>query len=43
VIALASRLHVEMPITRAVYEVLFENKSVQTAIADLMKRQLKAE
>jgi glycerol-3-phosphate dehydrogenase (NAD(P)+) len=43
VIALAGRLHVEMPITRAVYEVLFENKSVQTAIADLMKRQLKAE
>jgi glycerol-3-phosphate dehydrogenase (NAD(P)+) len=36
-------IDVEMPITRAVYEVLFENKSVQTAIADLMKRQLKAE
>jgi glycerol-3-phosphate dehydrogenase (NAD(P)+) len=43
VCALADRLHVEMPITRAVYEVLFEGKSVQTAIADLMKRQLKAE
>lgn len=43
VIALAARLHVEMPITRAIYEVLFEGKSVQTAIADLMKRQLKAE
>jgi len=43
VIALSARYDVEMPITRAVYEVLFENKSVQTAIADLMKRQLKAE
>jgi glycerol-3-phosphate dehydrogenase (NAD(P)+) len=43
VIALARRCNVEMPITSAVYEVLFENKPVQTAIADLMKRQLKAE
>jgi len=43
VCALADRLHVEMPITRAVYEVLFEGKSVQTAIADLMKRRLKTE
>jgi glycerol-3-phosphate dehydrogenase (NAD(P)+) len=43
VVALARRHNVEMPITQAVYEVLFENKPVQTAIADLMKRQLKAE
>lgn len=43
VIVLARRHNVEMPITRAVYEVLFENKPVETAIADLMKRQLKAE
>jgi len=43
VIALASRYDVEMPITRAVYEVLFENKPVRTAINDLMKRQLKSE
>ena len=43
VFALAKRLHVEMPITQAVYEVLFENKPVQTAITDLMKRRLKAE
>jgi len=43
VIALATRYNVEMPISRAVYEVLFEGKSVQTAIADLMKRRLKAE
>jgi len=43
VIALAGRYDVEMPITQAVYEVLFEGKAVQTAIADLMKRRLKAE
>ena len=43
VVALAGQLNIEMPITQAVYEVLFENKSVQTAISDLMKRQLKAE
>ena len=43
VIALAERYNVEMPITQAVYEVLFENKSVQTAVEDLMKRRLKAE
>ena len=43
VVALADRYDVEMPITQAVYEVLFENKPVQAAIDDLMKRQLKAE
>jgi len=43
VVALGVRYNIEMPITQAVYEVLFENKPVQTAIADLMKRQLKAE
>ena len=43
VVALTERYDVEMPITRAVYEVLFENKPVQKAIADLMKRRLKAE
>jgi len=43
VIALAEQYDVEMPITQAVYDVLFENKPVQTAIADLMKRRLKAE
>jgi glycerol-3-phosphate dehydrogenase (NAD(P)+) len=43
VVALAGRHNVEMPITKAVYEILFENKPVQTAIADLMKRRLKAE
>lgn len=43
VAALASRYHVEMPITQAVHEVLFENKPVQSAIDDLMRRRLKAE
>jgi glycerol-3-phosphate dehydrogenase (NAD(P)+) len=43
VVALASRYQVEMPITRAVYEVLFEDKPVQSAIDDLMSRRLKAE
>lgn len=40
---LAARYNVEMPITQAVYEVLFKKKTITTAIADLMKRQLKAE
>jgi len=43
VVALAEKYGVEMPITQAVYEVLFERKPVQTAIADLMQRRLKAE
>jgi glycerol-3-phosphate dehydrogenase (NAD(P)+) len=43
VVALATRYGVEMPITQAVYEVLFENKPVRTAIEDLMSRRLKAE
>ena len=43
VVALAERYGVEMPITQAIYKVLFENKPVQIAIADLMKRRLKAE
>ncbi|MEA3225573.1 MAG: NAD(P)H-dependent glycerol-3-phosphate dehydrogenase, partial [Planctomycetota bacterium] len=43
VVALAERCGIEMPITYAIYEVLFENKPVQTAIAELMTRQLKAE
>lgn len=43
VVALAARYGVEMPITRAVHEVLFEDKPVQAAIEDLMSRRLKAE
>jgi len=43
VVALASRHDVEMPITQAVYEVLFEDKPVRKAIDELMSRKLKAE
>jgi glycerol-3-phosphate dehydrogenase (NAD(P)+) len=43
VCALADKYHVEMPITRAVYQILFEGKGVQQAISELMQRQLKAE
>lgn len=43
VVELAARYNVEMPITKAVYAVLFENKPVKKAITDLMTRQLKAE
>jgi glycerol-3-phosphate dehydrogenase (NAD(P)+) len=43
VVALARQFNVEMPITQAVHEVLFKDKPVQTAIADLMQRKLKAE
>jgi len=43
VVALAERHNVEMPITEAVYQVLFESKPVKKAIADLMRRRLKAE
>jgi len=40
---LAQRYNIEMPITQAVFEIIFEGKSVQKAVCDLMKRQLKAE
>lgn len=40
---LAGRYGVEMPITLAVYAVLFEGKSVLKAIEELMSRALKAE
>jgi glycerol-3-phosphate dehydrogenase (NAD(P)+) len=43
VVALAARYGVEMPITQAVHEVLFEGKPVRTAIEDLMSRRLKPE
>ncbi|OHB66054.1 MAG: glycerol-3-phosphate dehydrogenase [Planctomycetes bacterium RBG_13_62_9] len=43
VVALAERYGVEMPITRAVYEVLFQGKPVKSAIEDLMSRRPKAE
>lgn len=40
---LAARLQVEMPICEAVYEVLYEDKSVHHALRDLMGRELKRE
>ena len=43
VVALATRHEVEMPITQAVYEVLFEGKPVRSAIEDLMSRRPKPE
>ena len=43
VVALARRYKVEMPITEAIYQILFEGKPVKEAVADLMRRELKAE
>jgi glycerol-3-phosphate dehydrogenase (NAD(P)+) len=40
---LARRKRVEMPITQAVYSVLFENKDVLDALAELMTREPKPE
>jgi len=43
VIDLARKYAVNMPITEAVYQILFEGKSVTAAIEELMARKLKAE
>ncbi len=43
VMALAGRYHIEMPITQAVFEILFEAKSIEKAVQELMSRRLKAE
>lgn len=43
VMQLARRYQVEMPITEAVHSVLFEDKDVLHALADLMRRDPKAE
>ena len=43
VVQLAKQLKVEMPITEAIYSVLFGGKSVIKAIEELMARELKAE
>jgi glycerol-3-phosphate dehydrogenase (NAD(P)+) len=40
---LVPKFGVEMPIAQAVYEVIFKNKPVESAIAGLMTRRLKAE
>jgi glycerol-3-phosphate dehydrogenase (NAD(P)+) len=43
VIELAKKNNVEMPITQAVYSVIFEEKPVLKAIEELMTRELKSE
>lgn len=43
VIDLAKKYNVEMPITKAVNQILFENKPVHEAIRNLMTRKLKSE
>jgi len=43
VMELAHQYHVEMPITHAVYTVLFEHQDPAAAIEELMSRQLRAE
>lgn len=43
ILELAERNHVEMPITRGIYSVLFENRDPRSAIDELMTRQLKSE
>ncbi len=43
VVSLSRRLGVDMPITVAVYEMLFENKPAEEAILDLMTREPKKE
>lgn len=40
---IAVRAGIDMPVTEQVYQILFENKPVATAIHDLMTRDLKAE
>ncbi len=42
-VVLGRKCEVEMPITQAVYEIVFQDKPVKTAISELMNRQLKAE
>ena len=41
--ALAKRHNVEMPIATAVYQVLYENRSPQEMVRELMSRELKSE
>ncbi len=42
-VRLAEKFQVEMPITRQVYEVLFDAKSPAQAVSDLMTRELRSE
>lgn len=43
VVDLAKKYSISMPITEAVYQILFNDKSVKAAIEELMARKLKAE
>ena len=43
VVSLARRYDIEMPITEAVYSILFTGKTVRQALEELMLRELKAE
>ena len=43
VVKLARQLEVDMPITQAVYSILFENKTPAEALESLMSRQIRAE
>jgi glycerol-3-phosphate dehydrogenase (NAD(P)+) len=40
---LAKKLHIDMPITRAVYEMIYHSKPALKAVSDLMLRSLKQE
>ena len=40
---LAQKLEVEMPITEAIYRVLYEGKDYRLAVQDLLTRQLRSE
>ena len=40
---LALKMKVDMPICEAVYQVIYERKTPQQALADLMGRELKRE
>ena len=40
---LSQKLKVDMPITSEIYAVLYENKSVESAVVDLMGRELTPE
>ena len=39
----AIKMGIEMPITKAVYEVIYENKKPSEVIVELMSRSLKSE
>ena len=41
--SLSKKLNIDMPITRQIYAVLYQNKSPQKAVRDLMSRPLKIE